>query len=502
MSLFYVHWYYGTRGESKSSLKDQVGRRSIYDSTYNEKIANRLKDLSGTELANRYKKVIKSTYGFKTIRDVEDFLKREKEIFQQSGFQQAVDEAFKLVHNAAPFFNKTDEEIAQSLVIDPETQAVKFNSELEKITRKMIQFTNHCTQIMQNEDTQAYLAFLKHYGKDSVVKTILDKMGDSKASVILTKTKEKTVEKEIKQLKNEEKELQSYIEGLNKVTASYDKGQLVKTKEQNMVGYVKSLFRAQATMAGTLIERVFSDVSNVLIYDKLIKNINFPNLKVVHTGDKVPMGAKSGTAFNKYTTDAKISLKVDVPDISISMKRYKDFNEKELPNVSLKNANLKAMLDIMQNKLKVFDNKQRGAFYNIMANHRRHVTKGSSGGGGGAIYTYDGINTYYNKLKKLMLIPAIAGSLTKEDLSTLFLINNKVYSIVDILAHADEASISSSLNKANEIIRAAHRWEGDSAGVNDKALAAERSRKIIETILNTSVSLSLKLSLARIKAIS
>ena len=494
MSLFYVHWYYGTQG----SGGDKTKQNSKYDAKYNEKIANQLADISGKELAKRFKKVIKSTYKFTKDSEVSQFLKNERELFKELGFQKAVDEAFNLVHNAAPFFNKTDKEISQSLITNPKTQAVKFNSDLEKVTRKMIQFSNHCTQIMQNGDTQAYLAFLKHYASSDLA-GILDKLGDEKSLSILTKAKENLAEKEFKQLKNEEKEIQSYIDELNKITASYGKGgELTKTKEQNMISYVRSLFTAQARMAGNLMELIFTDVSNALIEAKLIKNINFPNLKVLHTGDKVSAGS-GNTAFAKYTTDSKIKLDINIPDINISIKRYKDFNGSKLPNVKLKSANLKSMLNIVQNQTKLFDDKQRGAFYNIMANHGRHVTKNAKGGGGGSIYDFEGINQYFDKLKKVMLIPAIAGSLTKEDLSTLFLINNKVYSIVDILSHIDEASITSNLSSINKTVRAGHRWIG---AENDKSAAEKRSDNVINALLNNTVKLSLSLSLARIKAIS
>ena len=118
------------------------------------------------------------------------------------------------------------------------------------------------------------------------------------------------------------------------------------------------------------------------------------------------------------------------------------------------------MLNILESRTGLFGVQDRRAFYNIIGNHRRHATKSGKGGGGGAVYDFKNINQYYNALNKIMLIPALAGSLTKEDLSTLFMINNKVYSIVDIIAQAaDFGTIGNNWNAINQKVRAGHRWQ-------------------------------------------
>ena len=494
---YYVHWYYGKQGSGKD-IKNL--KNSEKNSRYNEKIAKQLFNINRKRLVAEYKKVIKTTYSFTKNSEVNKFLYDERQLFSKSGFQQAVDEAFNLVHEAAPFFKMTDEEIAKSLVKDPKSEVVSFNKELEKTVRAMIKFMNNCTEIMNNGNTQVYLDFLKKYsGNSPGLREALSQLGDTKALRILTKTKEDLVESQFKELKNEEVELQSYIDNLNAQTSSVTKKGTVKSQEKNMVSYVRSLFQAQAQKAGELMEIIFTDVSNALIETKLIKNIsNNPNIRVEHTGTRAPVGG-GNTSFAKYTTDNYLSLRADIPT-KLSMKRYKGFDGKSLSKVHLKNTNLRSMLNILEARTGLFGQQQRRAFYNTIANHRRHATKSGKGGGGGAVYSFKDINMYYNALNKIMLIPALAGSLTKEDLSTLFMINNKVYSIVDIIAQAAEyGTIGNNWNAINQQVRAGHRWKPPEE--NKVKSGQERSNEVIESILNSKLNLSLSLSLAQIKSL-
>ena len=104
-----------------------------------------------------------------------------------------------------------------------------------------------------------------------------------------------------------------------------------------------------------------------------------------------------------------------------------------------------------------------------------------------------------------MLVPAIAGSLTAEDFSTLFLINGEIYSIVDIIARAANTpdSIYGTWNSINKEVRAKHRWQrpnGKRDWDQDYVPAAKiRSKNIIKEILNSKLQLSLNLSLAQLQ---
>lgn len=492
ISKFYVHWYYNNKTKKK--------QKSRYDANYNEKIAERLSKIKGRTLATRFKKIIKNTYKFSSSSEVTKFLQNEKDLLKQGGFLNAIDEAFTVVNNAAPMFDWSNEKILNSLK-DPYTEAVTFNKELEKTIRQMVQFLNHCTNIMNRGDTQDYLFFLEKYSKNTPgLQEALLQLKDSKQDVkLMTKAKEKNIESEFKELKNEEQELQTYLTQLRALNAD-NKSKKVnqETANKNIVGFIRSLFIEQAQKAGELVEIIATDTINAMVATSLIQLPKSKGIKVTHTGNLVP---KQG--FNKYTTDMKIQLRADMPATGITIKRYKSYaaNKTKLDNIHLKNAKVKSMLNVMQS-VGLFDNAQRSAFYNIMANHRRHVSKSASGGGGGAIYKYNSINEYFHSLNKIMLIPAIAGSLTSEDLSTLFLINGDIYSIVDILAHADEGSISSNLSTINKKVRAEHRWVKSTKGTaqqDDKIAAAERSKKIIDNILDNTLRLSLSLSLARIR---
>lgn len=507
---YYVHWYYGEQnnGKGKDIKNLKNGKKN---SRYNEKIAEKLiKRTNQDNLAKFYRKIIKQAHGFKSDNDVIKFLNKEKILFQESEFQKAVDLAFKIVNQAAPIDDtKVREHIRNGIKINAKGKVEEFQGELKPALEALADFLSNVEEICNKGNTQVYYSFLKqYYGK---IDEKLDKILDNKneAIKIMTKTKKKSVETDFDILKEREKRLKSYIDELNAKTQSIDdKGNII-SKEDNMVKYVNSLFNFQAQRAGELYEMLIADIANMLIENNLLPSI--PGLKAEFVGQKGFSGEGRNQNFSKYTTDLKLNFDVAIPT-SISIKRSKaSYLSKDLEGLHLKGKDMsfRTMLNVLNSRSAgLFDKQQEGALYNILANHRNAAGKQGRGGGGGAKYVYGNINQYYNALNKAMLIPAIAGSLRKEDLATLFLVNEKVYSIIDILAHANSAQIyggfSGVNNKKQQSIRAQHRWvkskeKGKGPYDNDKIAAKERSDNIIKIIGEQKFGLKLKLKISQLK---
>lgn len=496
MSAYYVHWYLGSK--TKKATTNQ--KKSNYDVRIYEARAKKIENISMQKLAKAYKRVIKSSYGFKNLQDSEKFLSYIDKLLSGNTFQSAVDDAFNIVNQVAPSLNLTDEEISEGLVKDKSGKITGFTSKLNESISKFQDFLNKIEIFINSDNGQSYLDFLQVNGTQLPgVNAAINTLGINKTVKILTKNKQMKAEHSIKEYSKTKEKLENLIDNLNSQTSTVSKGKTID-KQDNIISYIKKLFVAQSQIAGTIYETLANDTINLLIEAKLLKNLpqGIKVVKSMHTGTKSLSGKKN---FKTATSDIVIDVnfaKFDMTiPVGISMKKSKFSTDTELSGVHLKQTNLGKLLEISQSTTQLIDNTDIQAFYNIMGNHGRHSSKSRRGGGGRPYYYYNNkegsLSQYFHGLNRVFLIPAIAGSLTKEDLSTMFLVNKQMYSIYDLIVSSDSAYVGGITSAMQQRIRRKHKWYGSKE--DNKADAAYRSKEIINTIKDEKIKMSLALKL-------
>ena len=506
MPKYYVHWYLGSKTKKASSNQ----KKGSYDARIYEQYAQRIEKLKAEKLAKAYKRVIKQTYKIDNLQTTDKLLSYIDNLLDSNGFQSAIQEAFNIINKAAPSFDLEDSEISSGLNKDASGRIIGFSGQLDKCINQLNKFINGLEMFFNADYGQAYLTFLQEnsHKKKSNLKAALSKMGTDKSIQILTQSKQKKAETSLQSYNEIKNKLNNLIDNLNAQTSTKTKSQKTVSKEDNIIGFIKKLFVAQSQIAGSIYEIVLNDSLNLLIESKLLKNLP-PNIKVVsseHTGTKQLSGKKS---FKTSTTDVQLgvnfgSLDITIP-IGFSMKKSKFSDKNKLNNLHLKNTNIGKLLDISQSTTQLLDNTDKISFYNIMANHGRHSSKGR--GGGSPYYYYKGsqnsLSTYLQKMNQIFLIPAIAGSLSEEDLATIFLVNNQSYSIYDLIASSQQASVGGLSSEMQKRIRRRHLWELNTLNKNnpkgdDKEAAKIRSKKIIQAIRDEKISMTFQLKVSQL----
>lgn len=217
------------------------------------------------------------------------------------------------------------------------------------------------------------------------------------------------------------------------------------------------------------------------------------NAKVEHTGDKI---YSSKFEYNRGTVDIKFSgelgkIKLAIP-LGASMKLARlGSNDRYYLKVK-ESTTLGKMLDILENNFNLMDRKKYTAFVNIFANHSREDTEYR--------YEYPNMTKFNQVFNKALMVTGLAGSMTENDFATILILNDKFYSIYDIISNMfsnnwfNNMGISGGLNLS--IVKAIgdkHKYEPPEGFYNQKAQKT-RSEKINEALRSQTFDLKLSLS--------
>lgn len=131
--------------------------------------------------------------------------------------------------------------------------------------------------------------------------------------------------------------------------------------------------------------------------------------------------------FNQNNAEGRFSL----PDLGISLKRSsKKLSEAEQVNVKLKGTNLGKLMNEIDPRLVT-------AFYTLYANTRPTI------GGKRQNAIPAGLLPYsYVYMKTQILVPALIGNINSKELVSVFVINDKAYTIYDLLEKLSTQSIN------------------------------------------------------------
>lgn len=169
------------------------------------------------------------------------------------------------------------------------------------------------------------------------------------------------------------------------------------------------------------------------ILKELEKSLNSKNIKVQRVGDD----KAEAKGFSTQTADLSISLgdngkiNFNIPNLGMTLKRTrKKINKNNTLNIKLKTGTNYGML------IKDIDSNVVNAFYNLYVNTRPIVNgiQQSSIPGGT-------LTAMYNHMKSLMGVTALIGDANAEDLVFVLVINEKAYTIFDLLSKMSEANL-------------------------------------------------------------
>ena len=193
-----------------------------------------------------------------------------------------------------------------------------------------------------------------------------------------------------------------------------------------------------------MFEIMATDLIQVNILQPLM-NLNIGNnlvaIKAKNEGGKssyTPYSFKIGTRDISitYNGTGKYGKAVFSIPGGISLKKSSQSTKSLFKNIKVKDSNFHKLITLTRTNLGSIMSRQNYiAIMNILANHG--VKKKKYG-----TYNYNRMPELLNALKKSFMVVGLAGSLSAEDFSTIFVVNDNVYNIQDILFALDSNSDS------------------------------------------------------------
>lgn len=231
-------------------------------------------------------------------------------------------------------------------------------------------------------------------------------------------------------------------------------------------------------------EKITSDFTDKLEKEQKGLDFKISKAKERRQGNEIQ-------TFTKKTKDLEINInpqknanqvnaKFSFDKGGITLKRTTEGKEEHTINLKGKSTKLKGYIEHSELDLE--------KFYNVFANN--------------SVFNSDVTTSMYNYVHELIKAKALAGSLTQDDICVLMIINNKVYTIFDLLEEEIKESsilkftIAPKLPSLAKTIDEAHKWEQPknekiSSSVN-KANRV-RSDKIIKLINKQHIGVMLQM---------
>lgn len=280
------------------------------------------------------------------------------------------------------------------------------------------------------------------------------------------------------------------------------------TADPNFSSILASLTARTNRLVGIISEFIIAAQFEDIVVD-LEKSLNgIPNItaSLTRTGDE---GSK---AFRIGTKDLSIDItekggiaSMQWPSAGISLKRTK-IKDSGVANkeIHLKSSNVGAMLNAIQGN--IMTQYRINAFYNLYADYKRPWggKKPQPEADESDNIDQATMQSMYGILHLAFVSAALAGSMTEEDFSFVFVVNNKKYSIVDMLKNLTAEDINSNtgaivfkgknLQKMQPTIAKTHITNSYIRKPSEEQ-QLKRSNKTISAINRISINMSLKMNL-------
>ena len=461
-------------GVKKSTINKTNNARYVYWSahyfnqnynTYLNDLQTRIERTSTESLMDKYRGKIEKMLKNTPI-GVEEYINFISSITSKDSILNDVGSAMVNKIGSLPITNKDIETRLSANAINKidKTKMTKMasalNSSLSSLDTTLSQIESTFSKIFDthSEGLQAYLRYaLMKKTKDPTVSKFLNNLN---GDVLKTKVNQRA-KIELKQLDSEKKKVITAYgklqKSLKKIGANQGAvGQTIKSnlisaanqknhgkkdlaKNEIVQAYANIMGQLQI-LIGILSQSIAENCVNGEIRDKLSEvfsqafNIDTGLFKIT-AKDTGAEKSNSTDGFDIGTDDLSIFFEGTRGGISfklpvmISLKRINVSPTTKNKRIKVKKSKIGKLLDLM-------DSSKRNSFYNIYANLNRQSTSIDKKfkNGNNTFPTNPGdIQQIYNSYNREFVLNALAGSLTEDDLSTVFIVNDNAYSMFDII---------------------------------------------------------------------
>lgn len=488
-----VHWH--THWEKNQSIFQN----------YAQQMDNFYRKIDGNYLSKLFKNRVKVIYGGEKEAQMVLGLLNKIKNSSNSEFKKEIDTVYKTVTNTfRPYssFNLTQQD---------------FTDYANKISLK----TKEIDEYFKNVD-KCFNDIYTYYGTNFKTMEGFFRYyaGKMKSTEFLKEVKKFYVDSnnvitiDSKRIQSLAKGAQGSLKSLSRLKQNGYNPSNFKTAEDFSNAIRNFLNNQMGTLTGYMYEGFLAN--SKLYLDKQILKILGPNATMMGSGAE---GAADKLEYSTITTDIKIKpgsgqAKISVP-IGISVKKATPSKNNNL-SFKVKSSNLGKMLDILNARTGLMTDSEYEALLNLTANFRKAAISkvdkktirktASAEDAHKTAFEYKNMNALVHQLNKALMVTGLGGSLSSQDISTILIVNNNAFNIVDILREVgkrnnfENAMVSNGLtfSKIADMV-SQHKFL---AGELSKELQRERSQAINSVFREINMDLKLHLSQSLMKKLN
>ena len=443
-SDIYIHWYLNDRrrlGQKYSAIANSF-----------------IKNLNSQKLIKAYSKTVKNAFDIPNQEILNEVIGFKNNATTQK-FQEAINTAFQLVDTqTAKDFGLTKK--GDNWVKADGKSALQINqNQITKISKEMLQFFDmletsmrHIEMVFSSEekDITAYYQFLTQ--KLQVVNPNMAKdlqTNRGKYSAVLTRKRIESLNSRHQNMYNNLMEISQQAKKMKGGLKSYINTTLADPNNTKTFKEIMNTIVTSITfLRGLVLESLEIDILSIenirsMIDEQVMSGLKYsPNGIIKNIISSGGNQSRSSMAFSQSTSDGTIFIDylnkkgqvvVSVP-AGMSIKKSASSTNNYI-DVAIKSSSFGKLMRLTRTA-GIINKRQEEAIYNILANHGKTKTGDISDD----TFVYSRMTPLLNAIHDSFLVAGLAGSLTKEDLTTIVVINNKVYSVLELLANSGAGS--------------------------------------------------------------
>ena len=488
----YVHWYKMIDPSETNYMANK----------YEAIVEKNIRRITSANLAASYKKRLKSNIGVKDEKILDTVLHSGSLFIGTKGRKPILQQAFDTVADIMSQSFQTlgeaglSNEDVNKYLDDINERKQLLGKEAKKVSEFLENMGRSLNLIETVFNDSLYKDYYKLIGastKSTSIKNVITSdfgVNLSKPSYVNTNKVEnlnkghQEIYNQLKQafdtIKGDPKQLEKYLAELRTTKVTNSKG---KTEQWGFKAF-SSLF---SIFKGLVNEAMIYDI-DTLVKEKLVDKALSSGGKLINVryeGNKTNTSPKISYKFPTVDIfyDTKLrngSLTVQVP-IGATIKSAAGFNPKK-PKIKIKSTSLQKLIQISQTMGYLKNGNFTGAFANIALHHENKNAEEF-----GSPYISRSYTDACQRLNHLFMVTGLAGSLTKEDMATVLVVNNQVYNIYEIIAKSNENSIVSNLSSEISKIRDKHNKFRHVVGQTKKA--KHKTRNMTQALKRSSTAL-------------
>lgn len=199
------------------------------------------------------------------------------------------------------------------------------------------------------------------------------------------------------------------------------------------------------------------------------KTLQSKGMNVQRVGDESDSGFRIGTADLAITMGENARIDFAMPDLGMSLKRsHKNLNTAKSVNIKLKSSTYGGLMQDIDPQLVT-------AFYTIYANTRPIVRDQQQ-----APLPTGALTSAYAQMKQRMLVTALIGGAKSENLVFVMVINNKAFTIFDLLSRLKEETYA---NESTILLKPAFRSVRGGVKLKDASKATKKQISMAQGVL-------------------